>query len=55
MNLAVAGDTATNLGNAMDELMRHQPVLRSSTMTAIIDLLKKLKMLGNDSATICSR
>ena len=32
----VLGDTATNLGTAMDELMRHQPTLRQDAMTAII-------------------
>ena len=30
------GDTASNLGIAMDELMRHQPTLRSSVITALI-------------------
>lgn len=30
------GDTASNLGNAMDELMRHQPSLKSSAIKAII-------------------
>lgn len=30
------GDTASNLGNAMDELMRHQPTLRSDATAAII-------------------
>ena len=30
------GDTASNLGNAMDEMMRHQPSLRSETTKAII-------------------
>ena len=32
----ILGDTATNLGTAMDELMRHQPTLRQDAMTAII-------------------
>ena len=30
------GDTASNLGNAMDELMRHQPSLKTSATKAII-------------------
>lgn len=30
------GDTATNLGNAMDELMRHQPSLKADAMSAIV-------------------
>ena len=30
------GDTASNLGGAMDELMRHQPLLRESVMSALI-------------------
>ena len=30
------GDTASNLGNAMDELMRHQPSLKSKAMKAIV-------------------
>lgn len=30
------GDTASSLGVAMDELMRHQPALRTNVMTALI-------------------
>lgn len=30
------GDAASNLGNAMDELMRHQPSLRADATAAII-------------------
>jgi hypothetical protein len=30
------GDTASNLGNAMDELMRHQPSLKVDATYAII-------------------
>ena len=30
------GDTATNLGVAMDELMRHQPTLRTAVIAALI-------------------
>ena len=32
----ISGDTASNLGNAMDELMRHQPSLRTDATKAII-------------------
>lgn len=34
------GDTASNLGNAMDELMRHQPSLKDAATKAIIKLLE---------------
>lgn len=34
------GDTASNLGNAMDELMRHQPSLKDDATKAIIKLLE---------------
>lgn len=51
----VPGDTASNLGNAMDELMRHQPTLRSATMKAIYGLLTELENMGSDPATVCSR
>ena len=30
------GDTAMHLGTAMDELMRHQPTLKTDAMKAII-------------------
>ena len=32
----VTGDTASSLGSAMDELMRHQPSLKDHAMKAII-------------------
>jgi len=32
------GDTASNLGNAMDELMRHQPSLKVAATGAIIQV-----------------
>lgn len=35
-----AGDTASNLGSAMDELMRHQPSLKDSATKAIVNLLE---------------
>ena len=34
--LFTVGETASNLGTAMDELMRHQPTLKTDAMTAII-------------------
>lgn len=49
-------DTASNLGNAMDELMRHQPSLRVDVVTAIINLLKELCELGtNPRYTCCTK
>ena len=44
------GDTASNLGNAMDELMRHQPSLKQAATKAIITLLEEVmhvKLLTN--------
>ncbi|KAK4872231.1 hypothetical protein RN001_016355 [Aquatica leii] len=49
------GDTASNLGNAMDELMRHQPSLKSDATAAIIKLLHDLCQLGTDPKYICWR
>lgn len=49
----LANDTATNLGNSMDELMRHQPSLRADVVTAIINLLKELGELGDNPNFIC--
>ena len=49
------GDTASNLGNAMDELIRHQPSLKSDAIAAIVKLLKELCVLGCDSRYICWR
>ena len=48
------GDTATNLGNAMDELMRHQPSLRTDATAGIIKLLEELCALGHDPNYIAS-
>lgn len=48
------GDTATNLGNAMDELMRHQPSLRTDATAGIIKLLEELCALGRDPNCIAS-
>ena len=47
------GDTATNLGNAMDELMRHQPSLKQSATAAIIQLLEEVCALGRDPRFVC--
>ncbi|XP_020278772.1 E3 ubiquitin-protein ligase HUWE1 isoform X2 [Pseudomyrmex gracilis] len=49
------GDTASNLGNAMDELMRHQPSLKTDAIAAIIKLLEELCVLGCDPRYICYR
>lgn len=48
-------DTACNLGNAMDELMRHQPSLRQDATLAIINLLEELVYLGTNPKYICWR
>lgn len=50
----LANDTATNLGNSMDELMRHQPSLRADVVAAIINLLRELCELGDNPNLICS-
>ncbi|XP_076049070.1 HECT, UBA and WWE domain containing E3 ubiquitin protein ligase 1 isoform X2 [Oratosquilla oratoria] len=47
------GDTASNLGNAMDELMRHQPSLKTQAMKAIVKLLEEVCLLGSDMHYIC--
>lgn len=49
----LANDTATNLGNSMDELMRHQPSLRADVVTAIVNLLKELCELGDNPNYVC--
>ncbi|XP_067024084.1 E3 ubiquitin-protein ligase HUWE1-like isoform X5 [Acropora muricata] len=46
------GETASNLGTAMDELMRHQPTLKTDAMKAIIKLLQEVCSLGQDSKYI---
>ncbi|XP_066247369.1 E3 ubiquitin-protein ligase HUWE1 isoform X2 [Euwallacea similis] len=50
-----AADTACNLGNAMDELMRHQPSLRQDATVAIISLLEELVYVGTDPKYVCWR
>jgi len=47
------GDTASNLGNAMDELMRHQPSLKQAATSAIIKLLEQVCSLGRDPKYVC--
>jgi len=47
------GDTASNLGNAMDELMRHQPTLKQAATRAIIKLLEEVCAMGRDPKYIC--
>lgn len=49
------GDTAANLGNATDDLMRHQPSLKTEATKAIIRLLEELVKLGTDDKYICWR
>ncbi|XP_046372246.1 E3 ubiquitin-protein ligase HUWE1-like isoform X1 [Haliotis rufescens] len=49
------GDTASNLGNAMDELMRHQPSLRTDATKAIIKLLEEVCAMGRDTKYICQK
>lgn len=48
-------DTATSLGIAMDELMRHQPSLKSRAVKAIIKLLKDICVLGSDPRYVCTK
>ena len=38
------GDTASNLGSAMDELMRHQPSLKTEATKAIIKVHRQCTM-----------
>ena len=47
------GDTASNLGNAMDELMRHQHSLKEAATGAIVKLLEEVCSLGRDPKYIC--
>ncbi|XP_012277229.1 E3 ubiquitin-protein ligase HUWE1 isoform X2 [Orussus abietinus] len=50
-----AGDTASNLGNSMDELMRHQPSLKVDAIVALVKLLEELCVLGCDPRYVCWR
>ncbi|XP_071495531.1 E3 ubiquitin-protein ligase HUWE1-like [Diadema antillarum] len=49
------GDTASSLGSAMDELMRHQPSLKDHAMMAIIKLMEDICTMGHDPNIVCSR
>ncbi|XP_069501404.1 E3 ubiquitin-protein ligase HUWE1 isoform X3 [Ambystoma mexicanum] len=49
------GDTASNLGSAVDELMRHQPTLKTDATAAIIKLLEEICNLGRDPRYICQK
>ncbi|XP_037679708.1 LOW QUALITY PROTEIN: E3 ubiquitin-protein ligase HUWE1-like [Choloepus didactylus] len=49
------GDTASNLGSAVDELMRHQPTLKTDATTAVIKLLEEICNLGRDPKYICQK
>ena len=51
--LSLLGDTASNLGNAMDELMRHQPSLRTDATRAIIKLLEEVAAMGENPNFVC--
>jgi hypothetical protein len=47
--------TASQLGSAMDELMRHQPSLRVEAINSIIKLLNQLIEMGKNPNYICQR
>ena len=47
--------TASTLGNAVDELMRHQVSLRTEAMKSIIVLLEQLVELGNNPKYCCQK
>ncbi len=47
--------TASQLGSAMDELMRHQPTLRVEAINSIIKLLNQLIEMGRNPNYICQR
>ncbi|XP_018615997.1 E3 ubiquitin-protein ligase HUWE1 isoform X2 [Scleropages formosus] len=49
------GDTASNLGSAVDELMRHQPTLKTDATAAIIKLLEEICNLGRAPEYICQK
>lgn len=48
------GDTAISLGAAIDEIMRHQPTLKTKAMEAVIKLLEELCSLGSSAKYSCS-
>jgi E3 ubiquitin-protein ligase HUWE1 len=45
---SLTGDTATQLGGAMEELFRHQPSLRKAGVVSVVKLLSSLIELGDD-------
>ena len=47
--------TASSLGNAVDELMRHQVSLRTEAMKSIIVLLEQLVEMGNNPKYCCQK
>ncbi|CAF0785839.1 unnamed protein product [Brachionus calyciflorus] len=47
--------TASQLGTAMDELMRHQPSLRIEAINSIINLLNRLIEMGKNPNYLCQR
>ncbi|CAN0188024.1 unnamed protein product [Lampetra planeri] len=49
------GDTASNLGSAVDELMRHQPSLKTDATAAIIKLLEEICTLGRNPHFVCQK
>lgn len=49
------GDTATNLGNAMDDLMKHHPYLSIDATDAIVRLLNELVRIGTSPDFVCWR
>jgi hypothetical protein len=46
----LSGDTASNLGAAMEELFRHQPSLRVAGLRSVTTLVDRLVALGSDAA-----
>jgi E3 ubiquitin-protein ligase HUWE1 len=53
-NSTISG-TASQLGSAMDELMRHQPSLRIESINSIIKLLYQLIEMGKNPSYVCQR
>ena len=47
------GDTASNLGSAMDELMRHQPSLKTEATKAIIKVHRQCTMFKLITPLVC--
>lgn len=47
-----SGDTASNLGSAVDELMRHQPTLKTDATTAIIKVMFLLRRITRSNVSL---